>query len=256
MGGPAGRFTAAIGAAAVALACCAAGGCTRAPEAPHLYAAASLMPAVRALPAAGAPDFTAVHGSTSLLAQQIRGGGAPGVFLGADVRWADALEADGQVAPRTRLDLLGVGLAVIVPADSRRALRSLADLTASDVRRIALAETGYVTAGRYARAALTAAGVWDEVRLRVVETTDARAVVAIVARGEVDAGIAYATDARASGVRLAFDVPADLHPPIVYPLLLVRGAPPAARELWTWLQGDAAGAAFERAGFRRLARSR
>ena len=40
-----------------------------------------------------------------------------------------------------------------------------------------------------------------------------------------------------------------LHPEIVYPLVLVKGAPSAARDLWEWLQTEPARGAFRSAGF-------
>lgn len=220
---------------------------------PRLYAASSLVPALDAFPGARTPPLVPVHGATSLLAQQLRAGAEPGVLLAADTQWADALEADGLVELGTRVDLLGNSLVVIAPADSTVTVSSLADLLAPSVSRIAVAETTSVPLGRYSRAALASAGVWEPLQRRLVATADARAVVALVARGEVDLGIAYASDASASGVRRVLDVPAHLHPRIVYPLLLARGASPQARELWRWLQGDDAAAAFAQAGFLPLA---
>jgi ABC-type molybdate transport system substrate-binding protein len=46
-------------------------------------------------------------------------------------------------------------------------------------------------------------------------------------------------------------VPGDLHPPIVYPMVLVKGSNRRARELHEFLRSDAARAAFEKAGFSR-----
>ena len=91
-------------------------------------------------------------------------------------------------------------------------------------------------------------------RPRVVEVTDARAVVALVARGEADLGIAYASDATTGAVCRVVDVPSGLHPPVVYTMLLIRGAPPRARTLWERLQTGDAAAVFEAAGFRPIPR--
>jgi molybdate transport system substrate-binding protein len=71
-----------------------------------------------------------------------------------------------------------------------------------------------------------------------------------VERGETPVGIVYATDAAASvKVDVAFRVAPELHPTIVYPMVLVKGANRRARELYAFLQTPEAWAAFERAGF-------
>jgi molybdate transport system substrate-binding protein len=92
--------------------------------------------------------------------------------------------------------------------------------------------------------------VFASLRGRVVAAQDVRTALAYVERGEAAAGIVYATDARTSpAVDVAFRVPSDLHPRIVYPMLLVKGSNRRARELHAHLQTPAAWAAFERAGF-------
>jgi molybdate transport system substrate-binding protein len=61
----------------------------------------------------------------------------------------------------------------------------------------------------------------------------------------------YRTDALAEkGVRIVDTFPAATHPPIVYPLVRLRRAPPGAAALAAWLAGPRARAIFERHGFR------
>jgi molybdate transport system substrate-binding protein len=92
--------------------------------------------------------------------------------------------------------------------------------------------------------------VWDAVAPRVVAAQDVRGALAWVAGGEAPAGIVYATDAASSpDVDVAVRVPPDLHPPVVYPLLVTKGAGDAARALRAFLLSDEARAAFEAAGF-------
>jgi molybdate transport system substrate-binding protein len=77
-----------------------------------------------------------------------------------------------------------------------------------------------------------------------------RTALAYVERGEVPAGIVYATDAAVSDkVDVAFRVSSDLHPKIVYPMVLTKGANDKARELHAFLQTPQAWKAFEKAGF-------
>ena len=105
--------------------------------------------------------------------------------------------------------------------------------------------------GIYGKAALTALGVWQAVAPRVARLGDARAVVAVVGRGEAPLGIAYTTDGRAaSGVGVVGKFPADTHPPIVYPIArVVGGRREAADRFLDFLALDESRATMRQFGF-------
>src|SRR5262245_18379013 len=84
-----------------------------------------------------------------------------------------------------RRDLLSNHLVVVVPADSKLALGSAADLAGETGQRLSLANPEAVPAGRYARAWLEKAGIWDRVNDRVVPAPDVRAALAVVESGVV-----------------------------------------------------------------------
>ena len=220
----------------------------------RLYAAASLADVMGAL----AKEFEPLrghrvvpsYGASSTLAQQIREGAAPGVFVSASAAWADRVAEWGLAEPGSRVDLLTNTLVVVVPKGAKDRPARLEDLADPRYGRLALGDPAAVPAGRYAWAALEKAGVYEALRPRIVAAPDVRAALVYVERGEAPAGIVYATDAAASaGVEVAFRVPPDLHPPIVYPMLLVKGANRRARELHEFLRSDRARKAFEAAGF-------
>jgi len=222
-------------------------------EEPRLYAAASLAPVADLLQAArGDEPFALLLGGTSVAARQLQQGAPAGCFLGADVLWADELEAAGLVEPGTRIDLLGNRLVVVAPATSTLAIERLDQLPVAELTRIALADPEFVPAGRYAAAALQYVDAWHALEPRVVGCADVRAALALVVAGEVDAAIVYATDARDADVRVVHEIDPRFHPAITYPLLLVKDSPPAARELWNWLQGAEATEIFQSAGFKRV----
>src|SRR5690606_28098417 len=72
-----------------------------------------------------------------------------------------------------------------------------------------------------------AAGLWPALRERMIHTQNVRQSLDYVARGEVDAGFVYATDARAMAerVRVAFVV--TLETPVRYPVARLLGSPRA-----------------------------
>lgn len=231
---------------------------TTAAEAPaetvHVYAAASTKDVVEEI-ARAFKDETGIAvdvspAGSSTLAKQIEKGADADLFLSADEDWADYL-SDRKFVEKRR-DLLGNQLVVVTPADSKLRMGELADVAASSVQQLAVGGPA-VPAGRYARQALEKAGVWDKVKDRVVEAGDVRAALALVVKGEADAGVVYVTDAKAAGdkVRTAFVVPDDLHKPIRYPLVLLRtdSIKPEARKFYEFLAGDKAAALFRKAGF-------
>lgn len=189
--------------------------------------------------------------ASSRLAKQLEAGLAADVFVSADLEWMDYLDQRKLLAPGTRGVVLGNRLVVAVPAASSLAFPDARPLASAEVKHLALAaET--VPAGKYGRAALTWAAIATDVEHKLVSGDNVRTVLAWVASGEADAGLVYATDARAEPrVKAAYTFPTAAHPPIVYPAAVLAGAaePAAAREFLAFLRGAEARALFEAAGF-------
>ncbi len=249
-----GRFAAAL--LALCLAPAAAAAQTRAGDPPLLvFAAASLNNAldevVRAYPG---PRPVPSYAASSVLARQIERGAPASIYLSANKQWMDYLERHGLLVPGTRRDLLGNRLVLIAPAATARPVRIAPGMPLArwlgPQGRLALGDPHHVPAGIYAKAALESLGVWDSVRGRIAAAANVRAALALVARGEAPLGIVYATDAMAEpAVRVVGRFDPSLHPPIVYPLALVKGAAPGAHAFAEYLEGPAARRIFEKYGF-------
>lgn len=191
-------------------------------------------------------------GASSLLARQIREGAPADLFLSADEVQMDALEKSDFVAPGTRRSILSNTIVVVVPADRPLRIVSERDLAGAGVGTLALAEPTSVPVGVYSKRFLESAGIWNVVASKMVPTESARATLAAVESGNVDAGIVYRTDALTSKrVKIAFEVPPQAGPVISYPFALVKGAPQeaAARRFLEHLRSPAARAIFARHGF-------
>lgn len=196
------------------------------------------------------------YAASSALARQIAQGAPADVFVSADLEWMDWLQQRGLVDRATRRDLLGNTLVLVAPKTSRVKpvrLRPGADLRPllGEDGRIALALTGSVPAGRYARAALHSLGMWTALQPRTAEVENVRAALLLVARGETPLGVVYGSDAEAEPrVRVLAIFPPDTHPRVVYPVARIRtGTHPQAAAFVRWLQTDAAKAIFRRRGF-------
>lgn len=237
----------------------AAGAGAGAPRELMVYAAASSRDVLAALEAdlekAHGVDLVFNFGSSSDLANQILAAAQADVYLSADEREMDRLEAAGLLAEGTRRSLLSNQLVVIEPADPRAPLPrpfTPTALTTPAVERLSLGNVETVPAGRYAKAWLERVGVWAAVEPRVLPGVDVRAALAAVESGAADAGIVYRTDAaRSTRAKVVFEVPLAEGPKISYPIAAIAGRPgrEVAEALLASLTQPAAAAVFDRFGF-------
>jgi len=228
-------------------------------EPPELVvsAAASLtlpLEEIRANYEAAAPGTKLVvnYGSTGGLQKQIEMGMPADVFLAAGSKPMEQLLAAGWIDEALHATLLTNRLVAIVPADRETAPARLEELADEAWGKIAVGVPETVPAGGYAKEALDAAGLWDEVFVKAVFGKDVRQVLTAVETGNADAGFVYATDALASTrVRVAFEVPTAMHSPIVYPVGVVGATefPEEAEAFYRYLLSDEARRVFETYGF-------
>ena len=187
------------------------------------------------------------------LQQQIENGAPADIFFSAAKKQMDALQEKNLIFPDTRRNLLTNSLVLIVPINSK-GITSFRDLTAANVRRIAVGEPRSVPAGQYAEEVLINLGILEQLKPKFVLSNNVRNVLAAVESGNADAGVVYATDAKLSdGVRIVATVPANLHSPIVYPVAVLKNSKNAAtaREYVQFLGSDRAFSIFEKYGFSR-----
>jgi molybdate transport system substrate-binding protein len=117
--------------------------------------------------------------------------------------------------------------------------------------RLAIGLAPQVPVGVYAEEALRKLGVWSAIEPKLVRGTNVRNVLDLVARGEADAGIVYATDTKVrSDVDVMGEVPAFALPNVRYPLYVARNAAPASRGVADLLCGNATKRVLVAHGFR------
>lgn len=224
-----------------------------------VHAATSTRDALQALEAAyerdHAVDLIFNFGSSGDLSNQIVAAAKGEVFLSADEKEMDELEAAQLVASGTRRSLLSNQLVVVEPADGPSIFTkpcTASQLADPSVRLLSLANVETVPAGRYAKAWLGAQGVWDAVADRVLPGVDVRAALAAVESAGAEVGIVYRTDvARSRKVRVIHAVPIEEGPRISYPVAVITGRPneEEARAFVDFLASPLARAAFEDVGF-------
>lgn len=204
---------------------------------------------------AGRPGVTLRYnfGASGDLQKQIEAGAPVDIFLSAAQRQTDELDRQKLIVPETRRNFARNVLTVVKPADSRVDLTKAADLLESRVGRIVIGNPKTVPAGQYAEESLRALGLWERLQPKLIFAENVRQALDYVARGEVEAGFVYTTDAaaRAQGVKEAFRLPEDSYRPVVYPGAVVAGSkqPALARAFLELLVSERGRTVLARFGF-------
>jgi len=223
-----------------------------------VFAAASMKNALDDIDAAYTAKtgvtIVASYAASPALAKQIEQGAPADIFVSADTDWMDYSIRKKTIDAATRVNLLGNSLVLIAPADS--SIGNVAIGPGFDLSKligdgkIATADVKSVPVGKYARAALEKLGAWTAAEPRFAMAENARAALALVARGEAVLGIVYSTDAKVEpGVKIVGTFPANSHPANVYPVPATATAKPEAAGYLAFLRSQAAKAIFEKYGF-------
>ena len=163
-------------------------------------------------------------GGSGALLQQMAKGAPVDVFASADEETMNQAQQHGLVRADARRDFARNALVLIVPADSRLALHRVEDLAQPGVHRVAVGNPASVPVGRYSMMVLGRLKSWPQIQPRVIHAVNVRQALDYVARGEVDAGLVYRTDAAImpGKVKVAATVP--LPVAIRYPIASTTGS--------------------------------
>ena len=194
------------------------------------------------------------YAASSALAKQIESGAPADMFISADTDWMDYVQKKDLVKAGTRVDLLGNKIVLIAPKDSKTTSVDikpgfdLAGLVGDG--KITTGDVAAVPVGKYAKAALEKLGAWDKAAPKFAMAENVRAALTLVSRGEAAYGIVYQTDAAVEpGVKIVGTFPADSHPPVIYPMGLLKDTKPEGQSLLDFVQTAQAKAVFEKYGF-------
>lgn len=162
------------------------------------------------------------------LLAQIQQGAPVDVFASADQETMNRAAAAKLLADGTRVDFAQNTLVVIVPASAPQTPKTLQDLAAPAFKRIATGTPATVPVGRYTMEAVQKAGLTDTLQPRWIFGESVRQVLNYVARGEVDAGFVYRTDALIERDKTRIALTAATTTPVSYPIAQVAASKNAA----------------------------
>lgn len=198
--------------------------------------------------------IVASYAASSALAKQIEQGAPADIFVSADTDWMDYATQKKTINEPSRVNLLGNSIVLIAPKDSKIDAVTIGrgfDLAklAGDGK-VATGDVKSVPVGKYAKAALENLGSWTAAEPKFAMAESVRAALTLVARGEANLGIVYATDAKIEpGVKVVGSFPADSHPAIIYPVAATATAKPEANDYLAFLRSGAAKTVLEKYGF-------
>lgn len=197
-----------------------------------------------------------VFGSSGHFKTQILQGAPFHLFMSADEGFVDQLADAGKTEDRGRAYALGrIGI-LVPPGSPLKADGELKDLAAAlkdgRLQKLAIANPDHAPYGARAMEALHHAGLWPAIRPKLVYGENISQTAQFAVSGSTQGGIVALSLALAPAVartgRFAL-IPAAWHQPLKQRMVLVKGAPPAARAFYDHLSTPAAQAVMKRYGF-------
>jgi molybdate transport system substrate-binding protein len=195
------------------------------------------------------------YGSSGNFFAQIQNGAPFDLLLSADIEYPRKLEAAGLAEPGTLYEYAVGRIVIWMPADARADVAKLGwkALLEPGLERIAIANPEHAPYGRAAVAALRNAGVYEQVRRRLVYGENIAQAAQFVASGSAQAGILALSLAVSPPMRAGkrWEIPADMHPPIEQGAIILKSAKDkeGARAFLAFLKSDAARKILESYGF-------
>jgi molybdate transport system substrate-binding protein len=217
----------------VALALLLAGGCASGPVAGAVAASTgggvpvelrvSAATTLKAVLTSAAPAFEKEHGvkivfnfgASGALLKQLQGGAPTDVFASASRSQITSAVADGLISAESSAIFASNDLVILVRKGNPKGIRGPGDL--AKATQLTTGDPAVAPFGAKAQEWLTNLKLWDALKPKMVFAQNAAQADDYIARGEVDAGVGFASDAHGrSDIEVAYTVPAAEIKPIAY----------------------------------------
>lgn len=167
---------------------------------------------------------TNTFAASDVLMQQIVNGAPSNIFASADQTAMDKAVDQNVIISDTRVNFVQNKVVLIVPSNNPSSIEKIDDLNNKNVQTIAYGNPASVPVGRYTQGALENIEMWDTVQGKQILGENVRQVLDYVARGEVDAGFVFATDAAAMADKVKVIKTLDTTTPVTYPIAVVKSS--------------------------------
>lgn len=195
------------------------------------------------------------YGSSGNFFAQIQNGAPFELFFSADVDYARKLSDDKRAIPGTLYEYATGRIVVWAPSGTTPGLRTMPwqTLTSAAIHKIAIANPQHAPYGRAAVAALKSAGIYEQVKNKLVFGENISQAAQFVQSGNAAAGILALSlalsPAMASGER--WEIPGQMYPPIAQAVVRLdsKCRPEAAEDFLAFVKSAAAKHLLYKSGF-------
>jgi molybdate transport system substrate-binding protein len=180
----------------------------------------------KAFDAANNSKTTFNFDASGTLQKQIEAGAPVDVFASAAMKQVKAL-TDASLADAGSVKVFASNeIVLIVPANSTLSLTEFEDLAKADVKKVTYGDPAVAPHGVAAEQILHKLGIFDQVKPKVIYAPNVSGALDYVVKGEVDAGIVFATEAMTAGDKVKVVATSDpkWHTPIAYPICTITAS--------------------------------
>jgi molybdate transport system substrate-binding protein len=195
------------------------------------------------------------YGSSGNFFSQLQNGAPFDLFFSADIDYPRRLESAGFAEPGTLYEYAVGRIAIWTPANAKVDVARLGWKTLLDasVQKISIANPEHAPYGRAAVAALQKAGIYEQVKPKLVYGENISQAAQFVQSGNAQAGIVAMSLAVSPGMKdgKRWEIPADMHPPIEQAAIVLKTAAnkDGARAFLEFVKSETGRATLAKYGF-------
>jgi molybdate transport system substrate-binding protein len=203
---------------------------------------------------AGKPEMRVVYGSSGNFAAQIMNGAPFSLFIAADEQFPLELFKDGKTVDDGSVYAIGKLVIITKTSSGIHLLDGRSDIAKaiSRANKIAIAKPELAPYGRAAVQYLKAEGLWDLAKDKLVYADNIGAATTYVASGAADLGFTAFSLAKSPELLKQTSyvaVDTKMYEPIKQRMVLIKGAPQEAQDLYRFMQGPKAKAILQKYGY-------
>jgi molybdate transport system substrate-binding protein len=195
------------------------------------------------------------YGSSGNFFLQLQNGAPFDLFFSADIEYPRKLQSADLAEPSTLYQYAVGRIAIWTPIDAKVDVARLGwkALLDASVQKIAIANPEHAPYGRAAVTALQKAGIYEQVKPKLVYGENISQAAQFVQSGNAQAGIVAMSLAVSPGMKdgKRWEIPADMHPPIEQAAILMKSAKNknGARAFLGFVKSESGRATLSKYGF-------
>ena len=203
---------------------------------------------------AGMPEMRVVYGSSGNLTTQIMNGAPFSMFIAADEHFPLELYKNGKTMDEGAVYAIGKLVLIARNSSGVKLADNKADIARAIVKanKVAIAKPELAPYGKAAIEYLKAEGLWDLAKGKLVYGDNVGAASTYVLTGAADLGFTALSLAKSPEVLKETNyllLNSKLYEPIKQRMILIKGAPPEALELYRFIQSPQAKVILQKYGY-------